>query len=332
LNLLKRRRKKAKKLKMSLQNPKEKQDDDEIVFEAYLGGSANIFKNLIELCSQVAPIKKSDNSNKSIKQAFLKFTKNGIYINIDHQSDILINVALKAVRFGSYKYNFALPELNIGITLDIIKDLFKNVKKSEGVALCIRKKIGQTMPHEIFFSISSVDHDTSRGFVVKFKIVQNISINAMLDGQDLVEMKSNQFLGLCKEMGGSKKRIKVIVNNNAVVFSCNMVDIATRWLTFPIENRTENTYDGGAESTEYNFEKLCFLNYFKSEHIKTITKLATFDDTIKMSCVDDSIIFKSHITRCTPTKARHLPSEDIGTISISVKAEPRKDSDDEDDL
>ncbi len=75
-------------------------------------------------------------SNKSIKQAFFKITKNGIYINIDHQSDILINISLDADKFGSYKYNFSLPELHIGITLDIIKDALKNVKKSEGVALC----------------------------------------------------------------------------------------------------------------------------------------------------------------------------------------------------
>ncbi len=40
----------------------------------------------------------------------------------------------------------------------------------------------------------------------------------MLDGQELIEMRSNQFLGLCKDMGGSKKQIKVIVHNDSVVF------------------------------------------------------------------------------------------------------------------
>ncbi len=43
-----------------------------------------------------------------------------------------------------------------------------------------------------------------------------------------------------------------------------------------------------------------------------------------MSCVDDSIVFKSYITRCTPTKARHLPTEYIGKLNIWVKAEPKK--------
>lgn len=147
----------------------------------------------------------------------------------------------------------------------------------------------------------------------------------MADCQELIEIKNNQFLGLCKDMGGSKKQIKVIVNNHAVVFSCNMVDIATKWLKFPIE------YETDVKTTEEN--KLYFINHFKSEHLKTITKLATFDDTIKMSCIDDFIIFKSYITKSIPTKSRHLPSEYIGTINIWVKAEPKQEiSDDEDDL
>ncbi len=76
--------------------------------------------------------------------------------------------------------------------MDIIKDALKNVKKSEGVALCIRKKTFQTMPNEMSFSISSMDNNNaSEGFVVKFNIFQNININAMLDGQELIEMRSN---------------------------------------------------------------------------------------------------------------------------------------------
>jgi hypothetical protein len=122
-----------------------------------------------------------------------------------------------------------------------------------------------------------------------------------------------------------------------------MVDIATKWLSFPIEynNYSRKICKDDDDDDENSFIKskningniIGFLNYFKSEHIKTITKLATFDDTIKMSCIEDSIIFKSYITRCTPTKARHLPSEYIGTVNIWVKAESRKEiSDDEDDL
>ncbi len=61
------------------------------------------------------------------------------------------------------------------------------------------------MPNEMSFSISSMDNNNaSRGFVVKFNIVQNININAMLDGQELIRMRSNQFLGLCKDMEALK--------------------------------------------------------------------------------------------------------------------------------
>ncbi len=39
-------------------------DEEVVIFEAYLAGSANIFKNLIELLSQVAPIKKVTTQTK----------------------------------------------------------------------------------------------------------------------------------------------------------------------------------------------------------------------------------------------------------------------------
>ncbi len=50
-------------------------DEEVVIFEAYLAGSANIFKNLIELLSQVAPIKKSDNSNKVSNKLSLKLQR-----------------------------------------------------------------------------------------------------------------------------------------------------------------------------------------------------------------------------------------------------------------
>lgn len=295
------------------------------ILEAFLSSSANVFKNLIELLSQVAPIKKNDNAKKSIKQAFFKISKDGICINIDPQNDILINVMLDADKFCSYKYSSEQQELNIGITLDVIKDTFKNVKKSEGVAIRIVRNVDDIVPTEIGFTFSS-ENNSSRGFVVKFNVVPNICVNAAIDGQELVQIKSTQFQGLCKDMGGSKRQVKVAINNNAVVFSCNMVDIAVKWLSFPICDDKEDD------------EKFSFVHLFKSEYIKTISKLATFDDVIKMSCIgsnsgeeDSFIIFRSNITRCTSVKLKNLFSN-IGSITVWVKAEPRKDVSDEDEL
>ncbi len=80
-------------------------DEEVVIFEAYLAGSANIFKNLIELLSQVAPIKKVTTQTKVSNKLSLKLQEWYIYY-IDHQSDILINISLDADKFGSYKLTF----------------------------------------------------------------------------------------------------------------------------------------------------------------------------------------------------------------------------------
>ncbi|CCV02558.1 Proliferating cell nuclear antigen [Armadillidium vulgare iridescent virus] len=292
---------------------------EETIFEAYLSESANIFKHLIELFSQVAPIKKSDNSNKSIKQAFFKITKNGIYINIDYESDILINAVLNAGQFDSYKYNFPVPELNIGVAIDILKKFLKTVKKNEGVSLCINKKPDQTMPNKISFSISSPICDSITVFSINVNIVQNIKINATVDGQELKEINSEQFTNVCKLMSGSKSQIKVIANTSktdkpTIVFSRDEFNMGDVWRAFPLK-------------IERGFE-IDFTNYYKSEYFKTILKLSSFDKTIKISYVDDTIGFKSRISKNSKS------DQYIGTISIWIKSEdpPKKEdcSDDDD--
>ncbi len=50
-------------------------DEEVVIFEAYLAGSANIFKNLIELLSQVAPIKKVTTQTKVSNKLSLKLQR-----------------------------------------------------------------------------------------------------------------------------------------------------------------------------------------------------------------------------------------------------------------
>ncbi len=62
-------------------------DEEVVIFEAYLAGSANIFKNLIELLSQVAPIKKVTTQTK---------VSNKLSLNLQRMVYILI-LTIKAI-------------------------------------------------------------------------------------------------------------------------------------------------------------------------------------------------------------------------------------------
>lgn len=285
-------------------------DNNEIIVEAYIKKSANIFKNIIELLAQITPIKKCDISNTSIKQIFFKITSKSIRL-ANEDSDILIDINLDVSKFCSYKYNYEYSDLNIGINSNIIKTFFKNSKKSEGVLLRIRKDKEQICPSEVELSICSEDNNDCRGSTIKFTITQNIHIRSIETAVELITIPNHKFLSICKEMGTAKKLTKITVRNNTMVFSNNEADVATNWISFQTVNNIELT------------------NYTKSEYIKSISKLASFDDSLKIFKVDGYIVFKSFISKCT-TKLK-VSADSIGFVNVYIKLEPENEGTDSED-
>lgn len=275
--------------------------DNEIIVEAYVKKSATIFKNIIELLSQITPIKKCDASNRNIKQIFLKMSESAISINTSSDNDIQVYINLDASKFCNYKYIYKYPDLNIGVNANIFKTSFKYAKRSEGIILRVRKTKEQLCPSEIEILICT-DDANYRVTTIKFNIIQNIispekDINS---SQELITITNQQFLGICKEMG-SKKLAKIQSKNKTIVFSNNEADVAIKWIPF------ETSYE------------LSFSNHIKAEYIKNITKLATFNDILKIYKADDTIVFKSSISKCI-TKLKNI-SDIIGTITITIKLE-----------
>jgi hypothetical protein len=277
--------------------------DTSIIFEAYIKKSAHIFKNIIELLSQVTPIKKCNITNTSIKQIFLKITESAIYINTNavNSANILVDICLDTDMFCSFKYKYVHEELNIGINLNILKTFFKHAKKPEGVVLRISKDRDQTCPSEIEIGICSEDN-TSRMLTIKFSIVQNILINYIEPSLELTTMSNYRFLSICKEMGPSKKLIKITAKDNTIVFSNNESDVAIKSISF------------------HTTQDILFTAYSKSEYIKNIAKLSTFNDNIQMFKTDNYIIFKLYILKSV-TKFKVDPDY-IGYILVNIKLEP----------
>jgi hypothetical protein len=275
---------------------------DTIIFEAFLSNSAHIFKNLIELLAHVAPLRKTN----SIKQAFLKINANGICFYNDLNSNVSIYVMLDRKYFCSYKFEFDdFQDINVGISLDILKNFMKTIKKNEGICIRIFKKDIQIMPNEIEFAISSTNNNRSkRGFTIKFNIIQNRIIlpQKYLEEMKLVELNNIEFLNICKEMGGTKKDISVISHNKELIFSCNQLDIGTNWLAFSQDNDTK----------DFNIK-------FPSEYVKTIVKMSTFSKKINIY-IDENhkmLIFESDLEKNLLSKSKH--PDKMGSIVVSIE-------------
>lgn len=298
---------------------------DSVILEAWLSDSATIFKHIIDLLSHGAPIKKSDSSSKSIKQAFFKITKKGIYISLDYKNDILINANLEG--FSKYTFNYPKEDLHIAVGIDNLKNLLKNVKRNVGIMFSIFKKADQEVPSEMSISLNSTIYPQSTTLItVNFNIIQNIKINATVDGQELTEISSGQFTDICKLMTGSKSKIKVIVDTSS---ENKESDLSSQKLLF-----TREEYNIATASMVFDLKmekgfSIDFVNYYKSEYFKTIAKLSVFAKVIKIYSVDDSIVFKSSILESTKS------NKSIGSISIWIKPEepPQKEiSSDDDDI
>ncbi len=75
-------------------------------------------------------------------------------------------------------------------------------------------------------------------------------------------------------------------------------------IIYPIEEEYFNL-----QYSSCNHEKLYLLLIILNLELLKHYKLATFDDTIKMSCVDDSIVFKSTLQGVHRQRQGHLPTE-----------------------
>jgi len=288
----------------------EKMDQDETIFEAYMKESGIIFKNIIELLHQISPIR-----NQNIKQINIRITKDALHISNDTTlNSVVINCTLNADQFCNYMYSYDFPELNIGITLDILKKRFKTANKYEGISIRITKSTSQLIPDTIRFSRSCNMTDANsanKGFNIKFNIKQNISINSDTKGVKLIDLSNVRFLELCKETGGAKQIINVVYNSKSLTFSNDMYKISDNWISYPLDMSDE-------PEDETDESEPIFTFAFKSEYIKIISKMASLCKMITLLYDENSLIFKGNIFKNRFIKPQH-GHINIGTMTIWIK-------------
>ncbi|GHV56947.1 hypothetical protein AGMMS49579_22140 [Spirochaetia bacterium] len=275
-----------------------------ILVEAYIIAGSDIFKNLIELLWRITPIKQIS------KQAIFKINKKGIFININYQGLILTDVALSSSNFTLFNYNCEnISEFNIGICLNPLKEFFSDVQKGKNVVFRVNKEEGQIIPSKVEICITGDNCSTSsKGYTINISNEQNIEIIASIDAEKLITtITSNEFTSLCKCMGSKNHLVSIKSNDSSIVFSKSQIPgMDVSWLTFKANKEQVKQ----------------FSNHIKSEYIKNIIKLASFNSKIQIftSHDDGYIIFKSTITRNLPKKV----VEPLGIISIWIKTEPKQ--------
>lgn len=260
------------------------------IFNAECKKTTMFVKTLIELMSNISIVENIQDDNKYVKQLYLKITKEGMELFSNTQKIITSCAILNQEFFSEYSYKD--EPLCVGISLDILKTCFKNIRKSDVLKMSIMDDEYKNFPDTISF----VFNDT-KGFSVKFNIVQNIDNIYFENYKYIADIPSNRLTNLHKEIGGIKKNVKISIQNNRLTMTSTMVDIAENWVSFP-------TRDVISDKLEMNM---------KSEYFKTVSKISYFNTFVNFQVNNtNDILLKSDIVNAK------LNRDVLGFIFVNI--------------
>lgn len=145
-------------------------------------------------------------------------------------------------------------------------------------------------------TISFVFNDT-KGFSVKFNIVQNIDNICFENYKDIADIPSNRLTNLHKEIGGIKKNVKISIENKLLTMTSTMVDIAENWVSFPTKDVISNKLEMAV----------------KSEYFKTVSKISYFNNIVNFQVNNTKdILLKSDIVNVK------LNKDVVGNIFVNI--------------
>lgn len=257
------------------------------IFSAICKNNCIFLKTLIEITSQISSVN-TEKIKKTIKQLFIKINNSEIELFSDSSKTVTSMFIIKKKFFVDYLFEESSP-LCIGISLDILKKNFKNIHRSDKIKITIDQDEYNNFPNTIYFTLND-----TKGFSIKFNIVQNIETNTYEDYKTIVKLPSYRLVNLCREIGGIKKIVKLQFNNGILRMSSSTVDIAENWVEFKMVENTEELKD----------------LFLKSEYFKLISKISTFSETIY--CLinpQGDLLFKTNINKT---------DHDSGTAYISI--------------
>lgn len=284
-----------------------------LVFKAICSKNTFILKTLIEMMSQISSVESVEGNNNSIKQLSLKVTKHHIELYSDTKKVVTASATLEKIFFSEYYFNDE-SALCIGISLDLLKSCFKNINRNDVLSISILKEEYNEFP-----SIISFTFNENKGFDVKFNLVQNIENNNYDDYFEILSLESHRFANLYKEVGGIKKRVKLLLTEDKLQLTSSMIDIATNWVFFnrsDANTRCTNPRSGSDETPVHSVHGSSETNasdtrssikfpeaFLRSEYFKITSKISTLDHSLKFNLNSDTnILLTSNILNLRESK------------------------------
>lgn len=266
-----------------------------LIFKAMCSKNTFIFKTLIEMMSQISSVENKDKKINTIKQLSMKISNDNIELYSDSKKLVTGFAVLEKKFFSDYFFSYDY-QLCIGISLDLLKSCFKNVNRNDVLAMKIYKEEYNVFPNIISFSFNE-----TKGFDIKFNLVQNMDNNSYENYREILTIESMRYANLYKEVGGVKKLVELSLSDETLKLTSSMIDIAKNWVIF---KRAEDKKNLKFEITE------CSL---KSEYLKITSKISTLDNYLKFSLDEKAnILLTTNILNLRESK------QNLGNMFINI--------------
>lgn len=241
-------------------------NEERVLFEAVCKGKGLFYKNLFDLNLQVSPLCEK---TPCIRQACFKIRSEGVQIYTNIQHHIYVNAKLSKQFFESYTLN--TEELNIGVSLEYLKNYFKNAKRTDDI---IFKIIGDQFDIPNVMCIRIIK--TQKNQKVPCKIHLNFEIKITLVQNELLEFKerisnptsvtNEEYMSICRNIQLQPGWIDISKKNASLLFSFQVNEITK-----------SSTGVGGV--IEEPFE---ITQRFNANCIKNTNKIVTFGSSLNI--------------------------------------------------
>jgi hypothetical protein len=241
--------------------------ENRILFQIVGKNKGLFFKNLFDLNLQISPL---CDKNPCIRQACFKIrpTVMQIYTNIRHS--IHVNAKIKTNFFESF--STAVDELNVGVSLEYLKNAFKNAKKIDDVII---KIIGDSngIPDTIDIQIiKNQKSESAKQIALHFEIKVTLIQNELLEFNeritDPVAVTSEEYVHICRNIQLQPGWVDVYRQNQLLTFS------------FQINEITKSSICIGGGEVNNNLEPI----RFNSISIRNSSKISIFSTKLAIYC------------------------------------------------
>lgn len=261
-----------------------------LLLEARCKNSGLFFKNFFDMLVQLSPFSIVNEKNRYIKQACFKIDSKSfqIYTNVNHS--VWVSADYESSSF--YKFNLIPQEISIGVSLEHLKNFFKNARKQDDIVFEINGNNENNPETLTVHVIKEKNQDLSCKHEIKVQIIQSEHVDYEERLNNPIHIKSSEFTSLCRSIYPQPGWIDISFTQNAAKFYFNIQDVVNS--TIQIGDKNIKQYD--------------YTERYNASYIRNINKLASFSVYVKMyATIKQPLVFETKI-------------DFLGTMRVYIKS------------